>query len=79
MLTKREIGQMTNQEIADAGKERAVESFHLSNELHARACASQDPECVKITGSLMRQTSQLKDDGLELNGRMDIKLQSGGT
>lgn len=79
MLTKKEIAGMTNQEIADAGKERAVDNFHLSNELHARACDSKDAECVKITGSIMRQTSTLKDDGLALNGRMGIKLQSGGT
>lgn len=73
-----------NQELADEAKVAVVRTFHIAEELHKRACASQCKASVKASGKLLRNVSRVKDDGLDLDGCLDdgsggITVQSGGT
>lgn len=74
----------TNQELADEGKELVVRLYHLSQEMHSRACAMQCKKSVKATGKIARKASKLKDASLDLDGCMDggdggVSVKSGGT
>lgn len=78
------MGDKTNQELADEGKKLIVRLYHLSQEMHSRACAMQCKKSVKATGRIVRNVSKLKDDALDLDGCMDdgaggVSVESGGT
>lgn len=60
--------KLKKQEVADKANEAAVDVYHLAEDLHKRACASQCPDSHDKTADFLIKAIELKKAGMALNG-----------